>query len=33
MQARNFNIVVPLMDYPFGTLPWEPGPNDNQESS
>lgn len=26
MQARNFNIVFPLMDYLFGTLQWEPGP-------
>ncbi|MVV47366.1 SRPBCC family protein [Pseudomonas sp. PB120] len=24
MQARNFNIVFPLMDYLFGTLYWEP---------
>ncbi|SET82813.1 Fatty acid hydroxylase superfamily protein [Pseudomonas sp. NFR09] len=33
MQGRNFNIVLPLMDYLFGTLYWEPGPHDNQESS
>ncbi|HAA38491.1 MAG TPA: fatty acid hydroxylase, partial [Pseudomonas sp.] len=33
MQGRNFNIVLPLMDYLFGTLYWEPNPNDNQESS
>ena len=33
MQGRNFNIVLPLMDYLFGTLHWEPNPNDNQESS
>lgn len=26
MQARNFNIVLPLMDYLFGTLYWEPEP-------
>ncbi|MNN10367.1 Polyketide cyclase / dehydrase and lipid transport [compost metagenome] len=26
MQARNFNIVFPLMDYLFGTLYWEPEP-------
>lgn len=26
MQARNFNIVFPLMDYVFGTLYWEPEP-------
>lgn len=24
MQGRNFNIVLPLMDYLFGTLHWEP---------
>ncbi|MDR9752628.1 SRPBCC family protein [Pseudomonas sp. SZMC_28357] len=24
MQQRNFNIVLPLMDYLFGTLHWEP---------
>jgi hypothetical protein len=24
MQERNFNIVLPLMDYLFGTLYWEP---------
>ncbi|MEB0048111.1 MULTISPECIES: SRPBCC family protein [unclassified Pseudomonas] len=24
MQTRNFNIVLPLMDYLFGTLYWEP---------
>ncbi|MGZ0716776.1 sterol desaturase family protein [Pseudomonas palleroniana] len=33
MQGRNFNIVLPLMDYLFGTLHWEPAPHDNQESS
>lgn len=33
MQGRNFNIVLPLMDYLFGTLHWEPGNHDNQESS
>ena len=26
MQERNFNIVLPLMDYLFGTLYWEPVP-------
>jgi len=26
MQERNFNIVLPLMDYLFGTLYWEPEP-------
>lgn len=26
MQERNFNIVLPLMDYLFGTLYWEPQP-------
>jgi len=26
MQERNFNIVLPLMDYLFGTLYWEPDP-------
>ncbi len=34
MQGRNFNIVLPLMDYLFGTLHWEPAtqePNDSQE--
>ena len=33
MQGRNFNIVLPLMDYLFGTLHWEPGTHDKQESS
>jgi hypothetical protein len=28
MQERNFNIVLPLMDYLFGTLYWEPEPTD-----
>lgn len=27
MQARNFNIVLPLMDYLFGTLYWEDHPD------
>ena len=26
MQERNFNIVLPLMDYLFGTLYWQPQP-------
>lgn len=27
MQERNFNLVLPLMDYLFGTLYWEPDPD------
>ncbi|MBV4458118.1 SRPBCC family protein [Pseudomonas sp. COR58] len=31
MQERNFNIVLPLMDYLFGTLYWEPEPAHTNE--